>query len=50
MKRFKPVTEEATEDHQIPKKKYCDKAFKKQLVKSLQANSGEPDNLEKIQR
>jgi hypothetical protein len=51
MKRFAPIKEEVTEEPvKVQKKKYFDRAFKKQLVKSLQANGGEPDNLEKIRR
>lgn len=30
------------------KSKYCDKAFKKQLVKAVTANYGDPNNIDKI--
>ena len=35
--------------HGTVKKKYCDKQFKKNLLKAIKANYGEPDNIERIQ-
>lgn len=47
--RFKP--DKAAEDSQaVPKKRYCDKVFRKQLLFALKANRGEPDNIDKIRR
>lgn len=39
---------EQMEPQSAKKAKYCDKAFKKQLMKALRVNFGEPNNMDKI--
>lgn len=41
-------TEETTSDGKVKKKRYCNKQFKKNLVKALKLNFGEPDNIDKL--
>jgi hypothetical protein len=42
--RFKPTIQ--SEGSMESKRSYCDKAFKKNLAKTLRINQGEPENIE----